>query len=71
MTTGNMAVAGIYLTPKRRAARLLRMGTSDSYPEACSAVVLDANGDNMVAEALRSNEVICIANSTPSQKYFR
>jgi hypothetical protein len=36
MATSNMAVAGIYVTPERRASHL-RVGMSDSYPEACSA----------------------------------
>jgi hypothetical protein len=63
-----ITVAGIYVTPERRAS-LLRMGMTDSYPEACSAMVMDADGDSIVAQALRSDDAICIENGTHSPKY--
>jgi len=65
MFTGKMTVAGIYVTPQRRAS-LLRMGMSDSFAEACCVMVMDMDGDNMVAKALRSNEAICIENGKHS-----
>ena len=65
-----LRVAGIYVTPEHRAS-LLRMGMSDSFADACSATVLDAEGDSMVAKALRSNEAVSIENGRHSQKYFR
>jgi hypothetical protein len=63
-----MRVSGIYVTAERRAS-LLRMGMSDSYAEACCAMVLEADGDNMVASALRSNEAISIEIGRHSQKF--
>ena len=62
MTTDNMTVAGSYVTPQLKAS-LVAMGLSDTYADACSDVVLDAAGDNMVAKALRSKEAICIENA--------
>jgi hypothetical protein len=56
------------VTPERRAS-LLRMGMNDSYPEACSPLVMDADGDSIVAQALRSNDALCVENGTHSQKY--
>ena len=38
MSTGNMAVAGGYVTPECK-ANLVTMGLSDTYADACSDVV--------------------------------
>jgi len=70
MSTGNMAVVGGYVTPERK-ANLVAMGLSDTYADACSDVVLDATGDNMVAKALRSNEAIYIENVAACPSFAR
>jgi hypothetical protein len=65
-----LTVAGGYVTPARKAS-LVRMGMSDSYPDACRDVVLDEAGDNMVAKALRSKEAIHIENVATCPSFVR
>ena len=65
-----LTVAGGYVTPARKAS-LVRMGMSDSYPDACRDVVLDEAGDNMVAKALRSKEAIHIENVSTCPSFVR
>jgi hypothetical protein len=70
MTTDNMTVAGGYVTPQLQAS-LVSMGLSDTYADACSDVVLDAAGDNLVAKALRSKEAIFIENAATCPSFVR
>jgi hypothetical protein len=55
-----LTVVGCYVTPACKVS-LVRMGMRDSYPTGTD-MVLDKAGDNMVAKALRSKEVIYIKN---------